>query len=80
MSCLVNQLLILSLQKKLFVILHILANFKGFIRKAKKVSELVNETQSEEEEAAEHTIPIVGSSPVLENSDNSRFVPSPQDW
>ena len=40
------------------------------------VSEFINESQSEEEESAEHTTAILGNSPLLENSDNSRFVPS----
>ena len=45
-------------------------------QRQRTVSELINETQSEEEEPAEHTTAILGNSPVLENSDNSRFVPS----
>jgi len=46
------------------------------------VSELINEIQSEEEEeeVREPLTPILGNSPVLENSDNSQFFPSPQDW
>ena len=41
-------------------------------------SELINEIQSEEEEVREPLTPILGNSPVLENSDKSQFFPSSQ--
>ena len=53
---------------------------RALSERQRTVSELINEIQSEEEEVHEPLTPILGNSPVLENSDNSQFFPSPQDW
>lgn len=53
---------------------------RALSERQRTVSELINEIQSEEEEVREPLTPILGNSPVLENSDNSQFFPSPQDW
>ena len=51
---------------------------RALSERQRTVSELINEIQSEEEELHEPLTPILGNSPVLENSDNSQFFPSPQ--
>ena len=53
---------------------------RALSERQRTVSELINEIQSEEEEVCEPLTPILGNSPVLENSDNSQFFSSPQDW
>ena len=46
---------------------------RALSERQRTVSELINEIQSEEEEVLEPLTPILGNSPVLENSDNSQF-------